>query len=190
MSTLRSSFESYVSLTDEVWAEMEPLWKPASFPKNAIITAEGAVESHFYWVIEGVQSLYYPTPGGNDMVLGFTYTGNFSGVYDSFVTRRPALCFLQAVTASKVLAISFADMQSLFDKYHSVERFGRLFIESILFGRGIREVELTTLSAEERFARFMKRSPQPLQQVPQKLLASYLNMTPETFSRLRKRNLY
>ena len=55
----------------------------------------------------------------------------------------------------------------------------------MLIGRGKREIELLTLSAEERYINFMRRCPKVLLQIPQKYLASYLNMKPETFSRLR-----
>ena len=68
-----------------------------------------------------------------------------------------------------------------------MERFGRLILEELLVGRAAREIELLSLDAEERYDRLFKRSPHLLQLVPQKDIASYLRMKPETFSRLRGR---
>ena len=68
-----------------------------------------------------------------------------------------------------------------------MDRFGRLILEELIQGRATREIEQLSLSAEERYDRLVKRSPHLLQLVPQKDIASYLRMKPETFSRLRAR---
>jgi CRP-like cAMP-binding protein len=68
-----------------------------------------------------------------------------------------------------------------------MERFGRLILEELLVGRSTREIEQLSLSAEERYDRLVARSPHVLQLVSQKDIASYLRMTPETFSRLRRK---
>ena len=184
-TALRAGFTRYISLPDEVWEDIRCRWHLAHFQKDSLITSPPTVERYFYFVLSGVQRLYYLTPEGNEVVLGFTFQGNFSGVYDSFIRQVPAQCYLQALTESDALAMGFADMSELFERYPCMERWGRLFVQDILFGRVQREVELTTRTAEERYRDFMRRSPPPLQQIPQKHLASYLNMTPETFSRLR-----
>jgi len=73
----------------------------------------------------------------------------------------------------------------LYDTIPAMERFGRLILEELLAGRATREIEQIALGAEERYRRLLVRSPHLLQLVPQKDIASYLRMTPETFSRLR-----
>ena len=184
-TALRAGLTRYVPLPDPAWKDIRERWQTCYFRKEALLTSPPTVASYFYFVLEGVQRLYYLSPGGNEVVLGFTFQHEFSGVYDSFVQRTPAQCYLQALTNSELLAISFADMNELFDRYHCMERWGRLFMQEILFGRVRREVELSTRTAEERYRDFIDRSPEPLRQIAQKQLASYLNMTPETFSRLR-----
>ncbi len=119
------------------------------------------------------------------MVLGFSYSGSPSGVFDSFIHQKPSDTFLEALKPSKLLAITRVDYLSLFEKFEGFHRWGHQFFQDILFGRLFREVELLTLSAEERYLAFMKRCPEELKVIPQKYLASYLNMKPETFSRLR-----
>ena len=75
---------------------------------------------------------------------------------------------------------------TIFDKYKWVERWGRILNANILIGIGRRQVEVRSYTAEERFERLFNQSPHIFQLVPQKHLASYLGMTPETFSRMRK----
>lgn len=92
-----------------------------------------------------------------------------------------------AVTDSVLVGIAYHDLQQLYTGLKVMERFGRLILEELILGRAVREVEQLSLSAEERYDRLVQRSPKLLQLVPQKDIASYLRMTPETFSRLRRK---
>ena len=184
-NTLRAAFERYVTLSEDVWQDIRRRWHSERHPRNHWLTRVSETECGFYLILTGVQRLYYLTPQGNEVVLGFTFAGNFSGVYDSFIRQSPSQCYLQTLSETKLLAIGWSDLDELFNRYAVMERWGRLFTQDILFGRVQREVELMTRTAEERYRDFTRRCPVPLQQIPQKHLASYLNMTPETFSRLR-----
>jgi len=174
-----------VQFQEGEFSEFTREWTLRQFSKRSLITEAGAVERYFYIVMQGVQAIYLIDRRGAKRVLGFSYRGNFSGVYDSFLKQAPAIYFLEALTDSTLLAIPYANFQELFERYPTFERWGRLFHQEILIGRVQREGELLTLSARERYVRFMRRCPPELLQIPQKYLASYLNMTPETFSRLR-----
>lgn len=160
-------------------------WEVVSFKKNDLITESGRVEKYFYVVIQGVQAIYILTPNGDKKVIGFSFDGSFSGVYDSFLKKRPSHYFLEALTDSKLVRMHIDQYSKLFDLYPEFNEWGRIVHQNLLIGRVEREVELITLTAKERFDSFMERCPEELMQVPQKYLASYLNMTPETFSRLR-----
>lgn len=182
---LRQAFEKYIQLSDSEWLDAQKRFTTLRFAKEQIITREGEVEPYFYFILKGIHRLYYLTPSGEEVTLGFSFDDNFSGVYDSFVTQNQSLYYLQSLTESEVLAISHADMHYLFDAYKSFERWGRLFIQQILSGRGKREVELAVQSAQQRYDAFISRMPALLQTIPQKYVASYLGMTPETYSRMR-----
>lgn len=88
------------------------------------------------------------------------------------------------------MAISISGYQELFEKYPFFHVWGHEFFKSILLGRLFRESELLTLNSKERYIAFMKRYPDELKIIPQKYVASYLNMKPETFSRLRASVVY
>lgn len=179
------SFFKEIPLTPQQEKEFLGLWKSFTFRQNELITEAGSFEKYFYVVLEGVQSIYLLNQKGEKVVLGFSYTGSPSGVFDSFIHQKPADTFLEALKPSKLLGISRSDYLGLFERHPDFYRWGYLFFQNILFGRLFREVELLTLSAEERYVKFMQRCPEELKVIPQKYLASYLNMKPETYSRLR-----
>lgn len=183
-SLIRRTIERYVKLTDIEWAEIAPFWKERRFAKGTFVSKAGRIEQHFHIVQEGVQRLYFEHDG-SELCLGFSYDGSWSGDYDSFVQQRPGRFHVQAVTDSVLLGISYTHLLRLYDRLPAMERFGRTILEEALVGRATRDIEQLSLSAEERYRKFLQRSPHLLQLVAQKDIASYLRMTPETFSRLR-----
>lgn len=186
MELVRQTIARYVQPTEAEWAIILPLWREHAFSRGSIICGVGQVEERFYIVQRGVQRLSFPHDG-NDIAVGFAYDGSWCGEYASFVSRKPARFQVTAVTDSVLVGIAYHDLQRLYSELKVMERFGRLILEELLMGRAVREVEQLSLSAEERYARLVQRSPQLLQLVPQKDIASYLRMTPETFSRLRRK---
>ncbi len=186
MDLVRRTLERYIDLSDAEWEQLLPHWQQAAFAKGEHLTRIGEVEDRFGIVATGVQRLYHEYDGVEHCV-GFSYDGSWTGVYDSFVTGRPSRFALQAVTDTTVHFIRKAAMEEAYRTVPVMERFGRLILEELLVGRATREIEQIAMSAEDRYRRLVERSPHLLQLVAQKDIASYLRMTPETFSRLRAR---
>ena len=174
-----------VNLTSDQERQFRSFWKLRTFKRSELITEAGKTEQYFYFVLAGVQVLYVLNPKDQKVVLGFSYPGNPSGVFDSFVLNRPSSTFLEALKPSQMLAISLENYQKMFDLFPDFHQWGHYFFQDVLIGRLYRELELLTLTAEDRYIEFMRRCPDELKVIPQKYLASYLNMKPETFSRLR-----
>ncbi|MEM6697244.1 MAG: Crp/Fnr family transcriptional regulator [Bacteroidota bacterium] len=189
LTLLKEAFPC-IDFTEKFEQEFATLWEEKHFSKGDFITEAGRKERYFYFVLEGVQMIYLIDNKGDHRVFGFTYRGDFSGVYSSFIRNRPSDYFLECLSESRVWAMNLENYLNLFEAYPEFNRWGRLFYQQILLGRHQREVELLMLSSEERYTKFMRRCPEPLKNIPQKYLASYLNMKPETFSRLRRKIRY
>ncbi len=181
---IRNKLSKYVAISDADWQLIEPKWKEVSCKKGDFIIRKGQVEDYFYIVKEGVQRLYF-TKDENEICLGFSYNNSWSGGYESFITRKPSRMEVQALSDSSFYRICHADLQWVYANCPIMERWGRLILEELLTMRATREIEMMSFSSEERFEMLLNRSKHLLQLVPQKHIASYLGMTPETFSRLR-----
>ncbi len=185
---LRKKVFQLSELTDDEWMDFSSRWKKFNILKNDFIIRPGQTERYFYLVHSGVLRAFILNHG-EDISIGFSYNGDFSGAYDSFLEQKPTDWTLQALTDTVALRISFTDLMEMFDFYKSVERWGRVFNANILIGMSRRQLEVRNYSAEERFDRLFNQRPHIFQLVSQKHLSSYLGMTAETFSRMRKQKM-
>ena len=188
LQQLEKKVRSLVQPNDQEWQAFTQKWRPFSFDKNHRVTDLGEVEPYFYFISEGVIRGYF-IKNGEEFNIGFSYHDEYSGVYDSFMLQKPSQYALETLTETSGIRIKYHDLMSLFDQYKVFERWGRLFNQSILVGFGIFIQSILADSAEERFNRLMDQSPHIFQLVPQKHLASYLGMSAETFSRMRKKTM-
>ncbi len=161
-------------------------WKQVPFGKKQIITEAGAVEKYMYLVLDGVQRSYF-IKEGKEHVVAFTYPPSFSGIPESFFMQEPSGLFLETITDSTLLRLSYHQHQSLLLQYPELNVFFRKGLEILLSGLLTRYVELMSLDIEERFKAFTTRSPHLIHLVPQKHLASYLRIDPTNFSKLMQR---
>lgn len=157
--------------------------KSVSHKKNDLLISPGQVQRNLYFVKKGVQYSYFETEH-KQHVVAFTYPPGLCAIPESFNAQLPSTYFLQCLTDSEFDFITFENLQKLFDESHALERLFRQLTETVLAGVINRHIELQTLSIEERFRAFAKRSPHLLQLVPHKLLASYLHIDATNFSKL------
>lgn len=174
-----------MDICPEAYMFLERTFEEKHYVPRDLIVEAGNVDQYFYLVVSGVQVIYLIDRKGEKVVLGFSFDGSVSGVYDSFLYETPSQLFLEALTPSILIRIHKESYLKLFVLFPEFKDWRIHFIERMFFGRAKRELEFLTLSAKERFEVFMKRCPSALLTIPQKYLASYLNMTPETFSRMR-----
>ena len=168
---------------DDILEEYLSHWKPYELSRKTIMTAEGETEKYLYYVLEGVQKSY-ALYNGKAHIMAFTYPPSFTGVPDSFYVQKPSKFFLETITDSKFLRISFDKHMAMVDKHREIETLFRKAVESFLFGLIQRHYELMALPMEERFKTFAKRSPHMFHIASQKDLASYLKIDPTNFSKL------
>lgn len=183
---LRKSISQFVSLSEADWNIFHQAWKPYEVKRNQPVTLCGEVEKYFYYIHEGLLRGYFEK-NGQEYNMGFSYNGEFSGVYDSLIFQRPSDWTVEALVDTTGLRLHHQSLVELQEKHPFVKEWLFKFNQQVMFGLGIFIRSLLADTAEEKFKRLMHQSPHVLQLVPQKHLASYLGMTPETFSRMRKK---
>jgi CRP-like cAMP-binding protein len=107
--------------------------------------------------------------------------------YDSFLTRTPSAGNIDALEDCELINLSYDDIQKLYESFPVFERFGRKVAEMLFIMISSQTNRLLTLSPEERYQQLQEEQSYILQRVPQYMIASYIGITPEHLSRLRKR---
>lgn len=184
LAQLKRTFFRGMEIPEAEWNAFAACWHPVEYKRKTILTSAGEIERYLYFVVEGVQRAYYLGDKKRDATLIFSYAGSMSGIVDSFQLQQPSRYYLETLTASRLLRLSYADFDRLLARSPALERWGRLGTAAAMSGLMERYIELMTFSAEEKFRVLLTRSPHVLQLIPHKYLASYLNLDPTTFSKL------
>jgi CRP/FNR family transcriptional regulator, anaerobic regulatory protein len=159
---------------------------PKHLPKKEFLVRQGETCRHIAFINEGLLRLYYDVEGV-EHVRQFHFERSFCGEYQSFLTEKPAQMSLQALEDSELLLISHADLHALFRLSKEFERIGRILAEQSFIFVSQRFASMLLESPEERYQILVRERPKVVQRVPQYMIASYLGITPEALSRIRKR---
>jgi CRP-like cAMP-binding protein len=170
-------------LSQEDWHVFSTIWSPFSTKRKEIITAAGEREKYLYFVVEGVQRVYYFDEQNREATLVFTYAPSFGGVLDALMLQQPSRYYYETLTASAFLRAPFSDLQQLMETRPAIETMIRQGITQTLSGVLQRLVELQCYSSEEKFKSLLQRSPHILQLVPHKYLANYVGIDATNFSK-------
>jgi CRP-like cAMP-binding protein len=104
---------------------------------------------------------------------------------ESFHSRMPSEYFVETIEPSVLISIRFDDLEELYNSSKKMEHLGRLVITHTMMIKDRWQMQMVKMTPRERFLNFVMKNPDLLQRVPQKYLASYLNIKPETFSRFK-----
>ncbi|NJN42343.1 MAG: Crp/Fnr family transcriptional regulator [Flammeovirgaceae bacterium] len=180
---LESFLSSIHKIDHEILHEYVGHWTEHAIARKTIMTSEGETERFLYFVVDGIQKSYYLNEG-KQHVIAFAYPPSFSGIPDSFLTQSPSAYFLETITDSVFLRLSFERHQELMNKHRPIETLFRKATEQLLLGMIQRHYELMAFDIERRFRAFTRRSPQLINMVPHKDISSYLRIDATNFSKL------
>ncbi len=167
--------------------KLAAIWIPVEAKRKTILTRAGETEKHLYFVLEGIQRVYYFDEHDREATIVFTYPPSFGGVADSFLTQTPSLFFAETLTPSSFLRTSFRELDELMQGSHAIERLIRIGTNAAFHGVLQRMIEIQCFTAAEKFTSLLKRSPHILNLIPHKYIASYLGMDATNFSKLLAR---
>lgn len=161
-----------------------PACKVKRFGKKELLTREGEIENHFYFIAKGLVRKYYKK-GNNEINTQISMEGHLILSQESFHSRQPSEYYVEAIEPSTLVAITYDDLERVYASSQSMEHLARLLITYAMVIKDRWQMQLVKMTPRERFLNFVIKNPELMQRVPQKFLASYLNIKPETFSRFK-----
>lgn len=182
---LKNYFSTFVQPTEEEWGDIEQCFSVKKVPKNSFILKEGAVCQEMNFINSGMFRSYY-LKDGKEITTNFFFEGSLMADYNSFVSQKPSFEYLQAAEDSELVYFSNANMQYYYEKYAMMQKFGRLIAEKIITNISRRQQDFLVLTPKERYLNLLEKRPKVLLNIPQVHVATYLGITPEYLSRLRR----
>ena len=158
--------------------------KVITLERNEFLKVKGSIDTNIYYVESGSLSVFI-LDDCEEQIIRFGYTDNIIVSLDSFLTGRPSDFFIQAIKKTIVRVITKQQLEHLLSQEENKVLWTKI-LENLVLQQMEREVDILTNSPKERYHRVLKRSPQLFQEVPNKYIANYLRMSPETLSRLKK----
>jgi len=154
-----------------------------------VVEKAGEKSRHFIYVNSGCLMTYYPDPQGHDHVMQFATSGWWTGDLHSFVSSECSIYDIRALADSEIFLLTKNALDSLLEKQPTFERYFRILFLNALVAHQQRIIEGFSNTAEGRYESFQKRFPTLEQFVPLKYIASYLGITPEFLSKIRRKQL-
>lgn len=154
------------------------------FEKKAIITQTGQVEEYFNFIDCGLARKYYKKEN-DEINTQISYEGHIIHAQESFHSRTPSEYTIETIEPCELTSISYECLERIYSSSLKMQQLGRLVITVTMVLKDKWQSQLVKLTPRERFINFVTKHPELMQRVPQKYLASYLNIKPETFSRFK-----
>jgi CRP-like cAMP-binding protein len=186
-SNILDQISRHISLDERESLHFTSLLIPAKIKQGEYIEKIGAITQNFIYVESGCLMSYSTDKKGDFHVIQFSTAGWWTGDLQSFTKKQPAIYSTRALTESSVFYLPKNDMDLLLDRYPKFEKYFRILFQNALITQLDRIIQNFSDTAESRYERFRQKYPTLEQYVPLKYIASYLGITPEFLSKIRRR---
>lgn len=177
-------FENYIDLSaQELDAICESI-EVHNYDRGVRITDIGDTENHVYFVVKGLVRRYFYRQK-DEVIMQFAKEGKLISSFISFFGNKPSGEIVETIAASVLYAINRDSIEQLSQKFPRIQSLYTAIMKQSFLNAEAKANEKLNLNAKERFLKFMEENRDLFQRVPQKHIASYLNIKPETFSRLK-----
>jgi CRP-like cAMP-binding protein len=157
--------------------------------RHQFLCEAGEIARYLYFVTKGCLRSYYADENGFEHNVQFAIEDWWIGDMASFLSKKPASLFVEALEDSEVMQIDYPTMEDLYVKIPKLERFFRILLQNAFIAFEQRIISVISKTAEERYLEFINKYPLLEQRLPQIHIASYLGITPEFLSKIRKKIL-
>jgi CRP-like cAMP-binding protein len=180
-------FSNILPLENEEIDTIKKVFKERRIKRRQFILQEGDICKHNTFVVEGCFRMYTVDEKGKEHNLQFAVENWWIGDIGSFHSEEPSKLYIEALENSIILQVKKEDQVGLFVDYPKFNRIFRVFTENALVSAQRRILQNISSTAEERYLDFLKRYPYFFNRISNVQIASYLGVTPEFLSTVRKK---
>ena len=188
MKQIKAYLDQIATISNADWEFFTSKLHRRIIQKKSIFLKLNEIENHISFIESGVVRLFIPKEDPEkEITFGFSFKNQFISAYDSFLTQKPSAYQLQALTETSVLSITHRDLQAVYQTTQIGNLIGRLTAERLFLLKSKREQDLLNFTAQERYIKLFKERPELLKVIPLKYISSYIGVTAQALSRIRKR---
>lgn len=188
---MKGQLRDYIARTIPISGqEMELVlsyFRPMKVGKNELLVQQGQVSHRVHFINSGCLRFYFTNEQGQEATRYIAFENNFATALCSLISGEPSAENLQALEDSEILYISQYDFNHLLATMPNWERFYRHYLEKAYVNNSNKLMSLLTLDATERYRQLLGQNPKIVQRLPNKMEASYLNISQETLSRIKSK---
>lgn len=162
-------------------------FKPLKLKKNELLVTHGQTSQRTFFVGKGCLRIFFIDEDGQDATRYFAFENQFATALVSFITGEPSEEFIQAVEHADLLYITHQDFHYLLGIIPPWEKFYRFYLEKAYVNNTRRLMSFLTQDAAEKYRQLLDENPIIVKRLPNKMVASYLNISQETLSRLKSK---
>ena len=180
-------FDNYLPLNEDEKSFVENVFKERNIKRRQFILQDGDICKHNTFIVEGCFRMYLVDNKGKEHNLLFAVENWWIGDIGSFYSDKPSRLYIEALENSVILQIKKEDQLKLFVDYPKFNRIFRVLAENAVVSLQNRILQNISCTAEERYLEFLQRYPHFFNRISNVQIASYLGVTPEFLSTIRKR---
>lgn len=187
INNLVSHIRNYTELSQAEINLLNGVFKPLKLSKREILHSPHIRATEKYFVAKGCLRSYFVNDKGVEQILQFAIENWWIGDYESLESHSESSIFIDTVEDSEILVLKMKDEEMLFNKIPNLERYFRIILQRERTAHLTKIRYTFEFSREEAYVHLVKHFPQFVERVPDYMIASYLNLTPEYLSKIRKR---
>ena len=186
---LTNFIKKNITIEDDDLKIVLSYFKTINKSKNDILLATGKISQGSYFVKKGCLRLFFIDDHGRDVTRYIAFENQFATALVSFITHEPAQETIQVIEDSELLYITHNDFRHLMKITPKWRDFYSIYLEKAYVNNSKRLMSFTTLNASERYNQLFKINPKIVKRLPNKIVASYINISQETLSRIKSKFL-
>ena len=186
MQQIREYFAQVAELSDEDWDIFSAKLTAQTYPAKSLLLKAGQTEKYLSFIQKGAVRFFIPKEE-TDLTFGFVFENSFFSAYDSFLTQKPSGYSVKTLMETTLWRLTYHNLQEIYAQSKVGNTIGRYAAERLFLLKSKRELSLLHETPEERYLNLFTERPDLIKQIPLKYIASYVGVTPQALSRIRKR---